>query len=51
MKVYQLEDYLRGQLRMQDVMVQVGEKLYPIQDIKWTGLENGGNVILYIEEI
>ncbi len=49
-KVYELETYLRGQLRMQEVKVQIGEKLYSIKDAKWTGLENGGNVILYIKE-
>lgn len=50
MKVYELQDYLRGQLRMQEVKVKIGENLYPIIDMDWTGLENGGNVVLTIEK-
>ena len=46
MKVYELQDYLRGQLRMAEVKIQIGDKLYSIADIKWTGIENGGEVII-----
>jgi len=51
MKVYELQDYLRGQLRMAEVKIKIGEKLYPITDIKWTGLENGGNIVLNIKDV
>ena len=49
MKIHELQDYLRGQLRMVEVKIQIGEKIYPITDIKWDGLKNGGEVILKAE--
>lgn len=49
MKIHELQDYLRGQLRMAEIKIQIGEKIYPITDIKWDGLENGGGVILKAE--
>ena len=49
MKIHELQDYLRGQLRMAEVKIQIGEKIYPITDIKWDGLENGGEVIIKVK--
>lgn len=49
MKVYELQDYLKGQLRMAEVKIQIGEEMYLITDIKWAGLESVGEVIMKAE--
>lgn len=50
MKVYEILKYLRtNTIPMANVKVKIGEIVYPIKDITWTGLENGGEVVIEIE--
>lgn len=49
MKDYELEKYFRNNKFIRDVKVEIDGKLYNIEKIIWTGMENGGKHIIKIK--
>lgn len=49
MKDYELEKYIRNNKFNVEIKVEIDGKLYDIEKIIWTGLENGGKHIIKIK--
>ena len=50
MKAYEVLKILRtNTIPMAEVKIKIDENIYSIKDIKWMGLENGGDYIINIK--
>jgi len=50
MKDYELERYIRNNKFNAEIKVEIDEKLYDIENIIWTGMDNGGKHIIKISK-